>query len=323
MKIKLYGIRGSLPSNLLPSEQVAFHTKVLEDYNDSGEKNVQAFLRNYNRFALGGLGTDTTSIYVVSDDEENDLIIDGGSGIRRLGNVMASTERSTTRQIDILMTHFHWDHLIGLPFFAPLYQKGVEVNFYCVEGFCETALKTIFKKPFFPVPFESLQSEIYFHTLPAREPTELNGFQVTPYRLQHPDPCWGYKIEKNGKTYSHCVDNEGERISREDLGADLPLYQNVDLCYFDAQYSISDFFDRPSWGHSTAQIGLEIAMREGIKQMIFAHHDPSTTPEQIVEMANDLQVFYDKKMNLSTNKTEHNLHPVQWEFAQEGTEFIL
>ena len=167
---------------------------------------------------------------------------------------MSAGPRFKAAPIHILMTHFHWDHLIGLPFFSPLYQSEAEIHFYDVEGFAEEAMHTLFKKPFFPVPYKFLKSKIHFHQLKPRVVNEVNGFTVTPYKLQHPDPCWGYKVELNGKVYSHCVDNEGRKMSREDLGEELPIYQGVDLCYFDAQYSVSDFFDRPSWGLSLIHI---------------------------------------------------------------------
>ena len=159
---------------------------------------------------------------------------------------MSSGPRFKAAPIHILMTHFHWDHLIGLPFFSPLYQSQATVHFHCVQGFCEEALHTVFKKPFFPIPFKYLKSSIHFHQLKPREVNEVNGFKVTPYQLQHPDPCWGFKVEKNGKVYSHCVDNEGQKMTREDLGLDLPIYQGVDLCYFDAQYSICLLYTSPS-----------------------------------------------------------------------------
>lgn len=318
MEISLYGVRGSLPDNETPDDNILFIKGLLNKFKKDKNQNIDSFLRNYPRLILGGLGTGTTSIYVKDENSGEDLIIDGGSGIRRLGLEMSKTTRFKNAPINIFMTHFHWDHLIGLPFFTPLYQSEATINFYCVQGFSEEALHTVFKKPFFPVPFRALKSKINFHQLKPRVVNKINGFNITPYQLQHPDPCWGYKIEKNGKVYSHCVDNEGQKMSRKELGEDLPIYQGVDLCYYDAQYSIDEFFDRPNWGHSTAQIGLEIAMREGVKHMLFAHHDPASTPNQIIEMASELEKFYFKKLQQSDEKNL-GLNEVKWEYAQEGT----
>jgi len=318
MKISLYGVRGSLPDNQTPNDNILFLKDLLEQFKQSTDQNIDLFLRNYSKLMLGGLGTGTTSIYVEDENSGENLIIDGGSGIRRLGLEMSKDSRFKRAPINIFMTHFHWDHLIGLPFFTPLYQSEATINFYCVQGLCEEALNTVFKKPFFPVPFKHLKSNINFHQLKPRAVNKINGFNITPYQLQHPDPCWGYKIEKNGKVYSHCVDNEGQMMSRRELGADLPIYQGVDLCYYDAQYSVDEFFDRPNWGHSTAQIGLEIAMREGVKHMIFAHHDPASTPSQIIKMATELDKFYLKKLRQSEEK-KLGFSKVKWEYAQEGT----
>ena len=222
MKIKLYGVRGSLPDSDHPQKRIITTQNLLNEFSKSSIPDASEFLKSVPKLVSGGLGTGTTSIYVKSSGTE-DLLIDGGSGIRRLGDELSSSGRFKSAPIHILMTHFHWDHLIGLPFFSPLYQSEAEIHFHCVQGFCEEALKTVFKKPFFPIPFKALKSNIKFHTLNPRVVNKINGFNVTPYKLQHPDPCWGFKIEKNGKVYSHCVDNEGDKMSREALGEDLSL----------------------------------------------------------------------------------------------------
>jgi len=90
----------------------------------------------------------------------------------------------------------------------------------------------------------------------------------------------GYRIENGGKVFSHCVDTECTRVSREELGEDLPLYQNVDLMLFDAQYTLMESIERVNWGHAAASLGLDIAMREGVKRVLFMHHDPASTDEK-------------------------------------------
>src|SRR5690606_23912279 len=135
------------------------------------------------------------------------------------------------------LTHFHWDHLIGLPFFIPIFIPGNKIHFYAPHDDLEENIRLMFRKPNFPVEFENLGAQIFFHKLEPRKTRKFWDMNVTPYQLDHPYPCWGYKIEKNGKIFSHCVDSAMTRVSREDLGDDLPLYQDADIALMDAQYT--------------------------------------------------------------------------------------
>ena len=225
-------------------------------------------------------------------------------------------------QAHIFLTHFHWDHLIGLPFYAPHFIPGNKVVYYAVQPDLPQAVKSMFQKPYFPVPFEGLGAKVEFRVLEPRKPVEVQGMVVTPYELDHPDPCWGFKIQAGGKTYSHCVDTEGTRVTPEAMGADLPLYQGVDLMYYDAQYTLPELAEKANWGHSAAQIGLDIAFREKIGHVIFAHHDPGASTLQIEELRRQTREYYEWKVKTaSTNRV--SLQPVKWRYAHEGLEVDL
>ncbi len=202
---------------------------------------------------------------------------------------------------------------MGIPFFVPIFIPGNVIHFYSVDSNLEAAIRLIFTKPYFPVPFEALAAKIHFHQIPPRQITNIVGFDVAPYKLDHPDPCWGARISQNGKSYAHVVDNEGKRVCRMGLGEDLPLYQGIDLMYFDAQYGFDDLLKRVDWGHSSASIGLDIAFREKIKKVIFTHHDPMATDEQLKEMILINKAYYEGQKEFFDNT-------VVWEFAYDGME---
>jgi len=246
------------------------------------------------------------------------IIIDGGSGIRPLGHrLMGGPSGMGKAEIHILFTHFHWDHLIGLPFFVPLFIPGNKIHVYSVQDDLETVFHTVFKKPYFPVPFESLGADIIFHRLEPRKQQTIGDIKFTPYQLDHPDPCWGYRFEHRGKVYSHCVDTECTRISQEDLGPDLPLYQNVDVMVFDAQYSLLEATEKINWGHAAATFGLDLAMREGIKKIFFVHHDPAASDSKVHEAESQSREYYEARLK-SSRELGKPLHEVEWSFAIEG-----
>lgn len=321
LRIELWGVRGSLPTPKTPGSIRKNIEAVLRSAVKAKVKTtdqINAFLKSQPEWQLSSYGGNTSCVEVQSDKAH--LILDGGSGIHGLAQKMLQSR--DRKEFHILMTHFHWDHLIGLPFFTPLFVPGYTIHFHAVQPELEEAIRSVFRKPYFPVPFEELRSKIHFHKLKERAPNAFGDIVVTPYLLDHPDPCYGFKIQSGGKTYSHVVDTEATRTSREEMGLDLPLYQGVDLMLFDAQYTLKEATEKVHWGHSSAIMGLEIALRENIKKIVFVHHDPASSDEHIVACENEARIAMESSIRLM--KMEGQKAPkIQWLFGREGQIFHL
>lgn len=311
MKVKLWGVRGSLPTPQFPKTiEYRIETLILECLN-RGIKDatgVRRFLSSLPPDEFAGFGGNSSCVEVFTNSHS--LIIDAGTGIRPLGQIVNSKE------IHILFTHFHWDHIIGLGFFAPIFSPNYTIHFYAVQPELEAAVKMVFTKPFFPVAFKDLGAKIHFHQLTPRKSHAIQGFDVTPYELDHPDACWGYRIVHEGRVFSYCVDHECSRASRVQMGPDLPLYQGVDVMVFDAQYTLVELADRTNWGHSAAPIGLDVAMREGIKRVYFAHHEPNSSDQDIAAAEQMTWDYYRTRMNQADAA---KYHEVDFKFAVEGS----
>lgn len=328
MVVRFWGVRGSIPAPKSPAVMQELLVDVLKEFTATGAATadrIDSFVRELPAWKGAGYGGETSCAEVESDLGR--IVIDAGSGLRRLGErLMQGPHGKGQGEVHLFFTHFHWDHIVGLPFFAPIFVPGNRIHLYAVQGDLELCVRQVFKKPFFPVPFEQLLSKISFHRLDPRQPLELQGVTVTPYQLDHPDPCWGYRVDETSargrRVYAHCVDNEATRISPLDLGEDALLYKGADLCFFDAQYTLQEFLEHMNWGHSAAPIGLEIALREGVKRILFAHHDPSASDRKIGDAERQTRDFLEA-YRARAMKAGRPLPEIEWQFAHDGDEFKL
>ncbi len=318
MQYKLWGVRGSLPKPETPQQLQARIKNILTDFAEKklGLSDVEKFLEKQSAPGVGGYGGHTSCFEAIEKDES--VVIDGGSGIKELGvQLLKGPCGQGKGVVHIFMTHFHWDHLIGLPFFIPIFIPGNEIHFYAVQDDLELTIRSLFKKPYFPVNFEWLGAKVHFHKLEPRKALKLKHLSLTPYQLDHPDPCWGYRISNGQKSIAHCVDTECTRVTPQELGEDIGLYKNADLMVFDAQYTLIELVDKINWGHAVSGLGLDIAMREGIKKVLFVHHDPYASNEKIEQAATQTRTYYEQRLSESKKMSE-GLAKVEWQFAIEG-----
>ena len=158
-----------------------------------------------------------------------------------------------------------------------------------------------------------MQAEIKFHTIRPYEKKVINGFDVTAFRLDHPDPCYGFRVEKNKKVYAHAIDHESARMSAEQLGLDSQLFKGADLLYFDAQFEESEMTLKSGWGHGTCDRGFQVAHNFDVKRILFAHHDPAAQVPAILKHRKNAEIILASKFHeLKKNGKFH------WDFAYEG-----
>ncbi len=314
MNIKFWGVRGSIPSSQSTAFWVQHFEKLMHQFFQEGYQSsadISDFINGKSLPCIGGFGTATTCVQV--SDGAQFLIVDGGSGIKNLNDEWAkSGQLQEEKEFHILISHFHFDHIMGIPFFTPHFIKGKKIHYYSVQSETESVVKQLFAKPTFPVTFESLQAEVIFHTIRPYEKHLIQGFSVTAYKLDHPDPCFGFRIEKNKKVYAHAVDHESIRMSPQELGLDSQLFQNADVLYFDAQYEEPDMGLKKGWGHGTCRRGFQVSKNFNVQQILFAHHDP----------ASDLQTLWNSKKNaeivFKSQFAALKDSDFKWDFAFEG-----
>jgi phosphoribosyl 1,2-cyclic phosphodiesterase len=238
MKVRFWGVRGSFPT---PEP---------------------------DRLRYGG---NTTCLEIGTCDSWEPVIIDGGSGIRALGDEIQN--RSFGR-IHILLSHFHWDHIQGLPSFAPLFQSGAEIVIYTGRSTLEACLLLAAQMadPYFPVTFAALGSQIEFKQIECGKEFTIGSLKVEPFLLNHPQSALGFRLESEGRVVVHASDHEAG-VAEIDAGL-VRAARGADLLVMDAQYTPQEYESKIGWGHSSYAHATDAAQAAGVKQLLLIHHDP-------------------------------------------------
>lgn len=232
-----------------------------------------------------GFGGNTTCLEVRLPGDEV-LVIDGGTGARKLGLSLLERARGKSLDLNVLMTHFHWDHIQGIPFFAPLYNAANRITFHSTKD--PEAVREILEgqmtHPYFPVQFELLAAHRQFNHI-AAGPVQLGSATVRTFPLHHPQGATGYRVEANGAVIVHACDHEhGEPRFDEAL---LAHAMGADILIFDAQFTPEEYATKRGWGHSTWLEATRVAKAAGVKRLLLFHHDPSHTDDQLRAIAED------------------------------------
>jgi len=297
-RLKFWGVRGSIPS---PGPETVFY----------------------------GGNTSCVELRVGSDI----IVLDAGSGLRRLGLALVEEFKDRPMQLNLLITHTHWDHIQGFPFFLPAYNPKNNVTIYGYEGASQglqSTLSSQMESPYFPISMQQMPGHIAIREL--RDLTfNVNQVQVRAQFLNHPGICTGYRLETPGGSISYLPDIElyhrlrqrwntetnlslvGERETTPPEDRELVEFiRDSDVLIMDSQYDAAEYEKHVGWGHSCVEDSVAFALQAKVKRLFLFHHDPDHTDEQISRMvARARQIAAQRRSSLII------------EAAREGFELIL
>ncbi|PXA03632.1 hypothetical protein DDZ13_11680 [Coraliomargarita sinensis] len=318
MKAVIWGSCGSLPS---PISSSTIRRKLINalwgarDQSFENESDVEAYLDKLPHSAKGTYKANTSCVQIVTKSKEV-VFCDAGTGIRDYAIELGPDAPPATYHIFI--SHLHWDHIQGFPFFTPAYKPGNRIVFHGFHQEIESAIRKQMEAPCFPVPFSAMQADIEFDIREEGESFEIDDVQVEAIKQQHPGDSWGYCFEEAGKRIIYSSDSEHGPEAREAGYRFIEFFRSADVLIFDGQYTFEEASNgKRHWGHSDHMTAVELAARAEVKKLVIFHHEPSYSDAMIEDIHQDA-LNYREEFNRLRFPERKDPYPGQLTIAYDG-----
>lgn len=328
MHIRFWGVRGSCPAPITSADVAARLQEALRLLGQDAAapdlhnpSSIAAWIAKLPAHVRGVVGSNTPCVEMRT--QAGDLfIIDFGSGLRNLGNELVQAEFGQGRgHAHCFLSHFHWDHIQGWPFFKPAYIEGNRLDVYTRHEDLAARMHRQQEAPFFPpASWDDMRASISFTELGDEPLTVCDGrVKVSAIELEHPSRAYAYRFEADGKVLVYASDGSYHRLDDVGMQPYVEFFRDADVLVFDAQFTLTESFEKRSWGHSSAVIGVELACQARVKNLVLFHHDPGAddhTLEHLYKIGLQYAAVVPAAVRRRANQCEITL-------AREGLELEL
>ena len=289
MLVRFWGTRGSLPVAHRADATLTRIVRALmiaRGREFAGEAEAAEFARTELEFATYGTFGGATSCVEIEGDEDAFVVCDMGSGLREFG--LSATRRCAEghpRVYHFFLSHLHWDHIMGFPYFRPAQESGATIVIHTGHADAEQALRRQQEAISFPVPFDALRARIEFVVHRPDEPFEAAGLAVSMIRQSHAGGSFGYRFERQGQAVVYSTDAEHKADDMDEESAFEAFFAGADLVICDTMYSLGEAVSlKQDLGHSSNVVAVDLCHTAGAKRLALFHHEPSHADEDIQRM---------------------------------------
>jgi phosphoribosyl 1,2-cyclic phosphodiesterase len=283
MRICFWGTRGSYPASFSAKElSLKLDIKGLQVLPPGLKAlNKQEPLEAEGLAMPSTYGTNTSCVHIDPGLENEHILCDAGTGIIEfIEDFLIKLPSAKPQTFHIFLSHLHWDHILGFPFFALKVPPQSHIIIHAHHDKTEPVLKGLLSTPVFPVAFKNLDAKVSFDVKKPGSSFRIANVKVSSFMQNHPGISYGYRFEQEGKRLIYSTDCEHPK---GDYAAGHPFIEfckQADILIFDAMSSLAEVQQR-GWGHSTYKVGIELALWARAKHVLFFHHDPSLKDEQL------------------------------------------
>ncbi|MGZ8762908.1 MAG: MBL fold metallo-hydrolase [Acidimicrobiia bacterium] len=239
-----------------------------------------------------------TSCVVIEADGQDPIVLDLGTGLRNYGIELVAAGRHRGLRASVLLTHLHWDHIQGLPFFAPLFSPDTVVDVHGPRqegGLLGEVFAGVMCPPYFPITPDGLEASLHFHDT-GDDDFPIGSAKVRSRWVRHVGPTLGFRVEVGGVSVAYISDHGqgcggGSRVEGDDFVPDevLELADGADLLIHDSQHTQTEFPDKRHWGHCTIEYAVHVAHEAGARALALFHHDPAHSDDHLDLILRDAQ----------------------------------
>jgi phosphoribosyl 1,2-cyclic phosphodiesterase len=277
-RIRFWGTRGSLPVALTASgvrDKLIRALRAASGRTFASDSALNDFVDGLGLPVSGSYGGHTSCVEIETGGPEY-VLCDLGTGVRPFGQkAMARHGSASPQTYHIFMSHVHWDHIMGFPFFTPAYIQGNRIRIYGGHAELEEAFRRQQAAPSFPVDFTALRADIEFVHLDPREQYDIAGMQVRLMLQRHSGDSYGYRFTSGDRTVIYTTDSEHKLEDLAETASYVDFFRDADVVIFDAMFSLSDAISvKADWGHSSNIVGVELCQMAAARQLCLFHHEP-------------------------------------------------
>jgi len=288
LKVKFWGTRGSIPVAMTSAEVrrklIAALTRASGRKLETPEQAAAFIDRELDFAGSHTFGGNSSCVEIVTGQRDY-VLCDLGSGARVFGNEVLTTRGPSGQRFHAFMSHAHWDHIMGFPFFMPVYTAGNHITIYGGHADLEAAFRGQHAAPSFPVDFSRLSAKIEFVRLEPDREYEIAGLSVKAKLQSHGGDSYGYRFQRAGRVVVYSTDAEHKQDDLGEVQGFVEFFRDADLVIFDSQYSLAEATSiKEDWGHSSNIVGLELCQRAHAKRLCLYHHEPLSDDQKIAAL---------------------------------------